>query len=85
MKKDKQIKLHAMKKLTTITHLILCFVFFLSGNLQAQKVKTYSGNYKLNSSSSEFYPERYKGNSTYSYYENEDYERIYHGKFKRSN
>jgi len=84
MKKDKQIKLHATKVLTTITHLILCFVFFVSGNLQAQKVKTYSGNYKLNSSSSEFNPDLYKGNSTYSYYENEDHERIYHGKFKYS-
>lgn len=40
-----------------------------------QNIKTYSGVYKGNNT---------HGEATYSYYENQEYERIYHGKFSYS-
>ena len=46
--------------------LIVAFLYIIT--IQAQNIKTYSGDFK-------------KGKATYSYYENSNYERIYEGKF----
>lgn len=68
-----------MKKVMTILGALL-----LSSTLFGQQLKNYNGNYELHSYEVDVFgipPGLIKGTATYSYYENEDLQRIRSGKF----
>ena len=64
------------------TQLIIFFIFIIALTLNAQTVKTYSGNYDLKCYEANAIPiHLLTGKATYAYYENDDYERIRKGRF----
>ena len=64
------------------TQLIISFLFIIALTLNAQTVKTYSGNYDLKCYEANAIPiHLLTGKATYAYYENDDYERIRKGRF----
>jgi hypothetical protein len=67
-----------MKKLFVLVGLI-----FANINLYSQSLKTYSGNYDINSYEFNlFNPGLLTGTATYTYYEDKDYNRVRQGSFK---
>ena len=65
-----------MKKQIIVFTFCLCSIFALT-----QTKKTYSGEYTAGGSGSKINLEFFKGTSNYSYFENENLERIYSGNF----
>jgi transcriptional regulator NrdR family protein len=62
--------------------LSILFLFIISLTLNAQTVKSYSGNYDLKCYEAKAIPiHLLSGKATYTYYENADYERIRKGRF----
>jgi hypothetical protein len=55
----------------SIRSILLILLVAFNLNVSSQTLKTYTGNYE-------------DGSATYQYYENKDYERVYHGTFKYS-
>ena len=75
----KKLMLHTTKRI--LSGALLGASLCLANSSGAQNTKSYSGEFKAGGCGSSIRLDLFKGNASYSYYENEDLERTYDGKF----